>query len=40
LQDRLLRAADAVDSSHFTHLVPVFSLVGPAGTEPSIGRAA
>ena len=40
VQDRLLRAADAVDSVHFTHVVPVFSLVGPAGTEPAIGRAA
>jgi uncharacterized circularly permuted ATP-grasp superfamily protein/uncharacterized alpha-E superfamily protein len=40
LQDRLLLAADAVDRAHFTHLVPVFSLVGPAGTDPSIGRAA
>jgi uncharacterized alpha-E superfamily protein len=40
LQDRLLLAADAVDREHFTHLVPMFSLVGPAGTDPSIGRAA
>jgi uncharacterized alpha-E superfamily protein len=40
LQERLLRAAEAVDRAHFAHLVPVFSLVGPAGTEPSIGRAA
>jgi uncharacterized circularly permuted ATP-grasp superfamily protein/uncharacterized alpha-E superfamily protein len=40
VQDRLLLAADAVDRAHFTHLVPVFSLVGPAGTDPSIGRAA
>ncbi|HWF73901.1 MAG TPA: circularly permuted type 2 ATP-grasp protein [Solirubrobacteraceae bacterium] len=40
VQDRLMLAADAVDRVHFTHLVPVFSLVGPAGTDPSIGRAA
>jgi uncharacterized circularly permuted ATP-grasp superfamily protein/uncharacterized alpha-E superfamily protein len=40
LQDRLMLAANAVDSVHFTHVVPVFSLVGPAGTEPAIGRAA
>jgi uncharacterized alpha-E superfamily protein len=40
VQDRLLLAADAVDRGHFTHLVPVFSLVGPAGADPSIGRAA
>ena len=40
IQGRLLLAADAVDRAHFTHVVPVFSLVGPAGTDPSIGRAA
>jgi uncharacterized circularly permuted ATP-grasp superfamily protein/uncharacterized alpha-E superfamily protein len=40
LQERLLLAADALDRAHFTHLVPVSSLVGPAGTDPSIGRAA
>lgn len=40
LQDRLLRAADAVDRNHFVHVLPTFSLVGPAGSEPSIGRAA
>jgi uncharacterized alpha-E superfamily protein len=40
LQDRLLLAADSVDRTHFTHLVPAFSLVGPAGSDPSIGRAA
>jgi uncharacterized circularly permuted ATP-grasp superfamily protein/uncharacterized alpha-E superfamily protein len=40
IQDRLVLAADAVDRAHFTHVVPVFSLVGPAGTDPSIGRAA
>jgi uncharacterized circularly permuted ATP-grasp superfamily protein/uncharacterized alpha-E superfamily protein len=40
LQDGLLLAADAVDRAHFTHLVPVYSLVGPAGADPSIGRAA
>ena len=40
VQDRLLLAAEAVDSAHFKHVVPVFSLVGPAGTDPSIGRAA
>jgi uncharacterized alpha-E superfamily protein len=40
VQDTLLLAADAVDRAHFTRLVPVSSLVGPAGTDPSIGRAA
>jgi uncharacterized circularly permuted ATP-grasp superfamily protein/uncharacterized alpha-E superfamily protein len=40
LQDTLVLAADAVDRAHFTHLVPVYSLVGPAGSDPSIGRAA
>jgi len=40
MQETLMRAADTVDESYFSHLVPVFSLVGPAGTEPAIGRAA
>ena len=40
LRDKLLDAAEAVNSTHFTHHLPVFSLVGPAGTEPKIGRAA
>jgi len=40
MQETLLRAADTVDDTYFSHLVPVFSLVGPAGTEPAIGRAA
>jgi uncharacterized circularly permuted ATP-grasp superfamily protein/uncharacterized alpha-E superfamily protein len=38
--DLLVRAGDAVDRTHFVHLVPTFSLVGPAGAEPSIGKAA
>lgn len=38
--DRLLRAGEVVDQTHFVHLLPSFSLVGPAGAEPSIGRAA
>jgi uncharacterized circularly permuted ATP-grasp superfamily protein/uncharacterized alpha-E superfamily protein len=40
LQETLLDAAEAVNHAHFKHPVPVFSLVGPAGTEPTIGRAA
>jgi uncharacterized circularly permuted ATP-grasp superfamily protein/uncharacterized alpha-E superfamily protein len=36
LRELLLRAGSAVDSSHFPHTAPTFSLVGPAGTEPSI----
>jgi uncharacterized alpha-E superfamily protein len=39
LLDLLRRAGDAVDRTHFVHLVPTFSLVGPAGAEPSIGQA-
>jgi uncharacterized alpha-E superfamily protein len=40
VMDRLLRAGVTVDQTHFVHLVPTFALVGPAGAEPSIGRAA
>ncbi|MFZ0385988.1 MAG: circularly permuted type 2 ATP-grasp protein [Solirubrobacteraceae bacterium] len=40
LHTRLSAAADAVDRAHFVHVTPSFSLVGPAGAEPSIGRAA
>ena len=40
LHRRLSDAADAVDHAHFVHVAPTYSLVGPAGAEPSIGRAA
>jgi uncharacterized alpha-E superfamily protein len=40
VMDKLLRAGDAVDAAHFVHVAPTFSLIGPAGAEPSIGRAA
>ena len=40
LLDRLLEAGATVDHTHFLHTVPTFSLVGPAGVTPSIGRAA
>ena len=40
LLDLLSQIGEAVDSQHFVHLTPSFSLVGPAGSEPSIGRAA
>jgi uncharacterized circularly permuted ATP-grasp superfamily protein/uncharacterized alpha-E superfamily protein len=40
LQERLLAAGEAVDRHHFVHTVPTFASVGPAGAEPSIGRAA
>ena len=36
----LHRAGEAVDGTHFVHVAPTFSLVGPAGAEPSIGQAA
>jgi uncharacterized circularly permuted ATP-grasp superfamily protein/uncharacterized alpha-E superfamily protein len=36
LLELLLRTGGAVDSSHFPHTAPTFSLLGPAGTEPSI----
>jgi hypothetical protein len=32
----LLSAGAAVDQAHFVHTAPTFSLLGPAGTEPSI----
>jgi uncharacterized circularly permuted ATP-grasp superfamily protein/uncharacterized alpha-E superfamily protein len=39
LHTRLAAAADAVDRAHFVHVTPTFSLVGPAGAQPSMGRA-
>jgi uncharacterized alpha-E superfamily protein len=39
LLDLLSQIGEAVDSQHFVHLTPTFSLVGPAGSEPSIGQA-
>ena len=36
----LTRTGDTVDAEHFVHVTPSFALVGPAGSEPSIGRAA
>jgi hypothetical protein len=32
----LLAAGAAVDQAHFVHTAPTFSLLGSAGTEPSI----
>ena len=40
LVDLLVRTGDAVDRTHFIRLGPTFALVGPAGTEPSMGKAA
>jgi hypothetical protein len=40
LHARLSAAADAVDRAHFVHVTPTFSLVGPAGAQPSMGQAA
>jgi uncharacterized alpha-E superfamily protein len=40
LLELLRRAGEAVDRTHFVHLAPTFSLVGPAGSEPSTGQAA
>lgn len=40
LLELLRRTGDAVDRTHFVHLAPTFALIGPAGSEPSIGRAA
>ena len=39
LHERLSAAAEAVDRTHFTHVGPTYSLVGPAGAQPSTGRA-
>jgi uncharacterized circularly permuted ATP-grasp superfamily protein/uncharacterized alpha-E superfamily protein len=36
----LLDAGAAVNSTHFPHIQPSFSLVGPAGSEPTFGRSA
>jgi uncharacterized circularly permuted ATP-grasp superfamily protein/uncharacterized alpha-E superfamily protein len=38
--EQLRRTGEAVHRTHFAHPTPTFSLVGPAGAEPSIGRAA
>ena len=38
LHSRLSAAADAVDRAHFVHVTPSFSLVGPAGAQPSMGQ--
>jgi uncharacterized alpha-E superfamily protein len=40
LHRQLSAAADAVDRAHFIHVTPSYSLLGPAGSEPSFGRAA
>ena len=40
LHARLSAAADAIDRAHFVHVTPTFSLLGPAGAQPSMGRAA
>jgi uncharacterized circularly permuted ATP-grasp superfamily protein/uncharacterized alpha-E superfamily protein len=40
ISGKLLEVGAAVDRTHFIHTPPSFSLVGPAGTEPSFGRAA
>ncbi len=40
LHARLSAAAGAIDSAHFVHVTPSFSLVGPAGAEPSMGEGA
>jgi uncharacterized circularly permuted ATP-grasp superfamily protein/uncharacterized alpha-E superfamily protein len=38
--DRLREAGAVVNRTHFAHVAPTFLLVGPAGAEPSIERAA
>ena len=40
LHGQLSAAADAVDRAHFIHVTPSYSQLGPAGSEPSFGRAA
>jgi uncharacterized alpha-E superfamily protein len=40
LLDLLTQIGEAVDAEHFVHLTPTYSLVGPAGSEPTIGKAA
>ena len=40
LLELLQATGDAVDRAHFEHVAPTFALIGPAGAEPSIGRAA
>lgn len=36
----LRQTGEAVDRTHFVHISPTFALVGPAGSQPSIGKAA
>jgi hypothetical protein len=38
LRGKLLDAADAVDRTHFVHLLPRWSLVGPADSNVPAGR--
>jgi uncharacterized circularly permuted ATP-grasp superfamily protein/uncharacterized alpha-E superfamily protein len=40
LHGQLSAAAAAVDRAHFIHVTPSYSLLGPAGSAPSFGRAA
>jgi uncharacterized circularly permuted ATP-grasp superfamily protein/uncharacterized alpha-E superfamily protein len=40
LSERLQAAGDAVDRAHFVHVAPTYALIGAAGANPSIGRAA
>jgi uncharacterized circularly permuted ATP-grasp superfamily protein/uncharacterized alpha-E superfamily protein len=40
LLELLRQTGEAVDRTHFVHVAPTFSLVGPSGSEPSIGKAA
>ncbi len=40
LLDLFMQVGQAVDRQHFVHVTPTYALVGPAGSEPSIGRAA
>ncbi len=39
LRELLLGVGDEVDRTHFLHTMPTYSLLGPAGAEPMIGRA-
>jgi uncharacterized circularly permuted ATP-grasp superfamily protein/uncharacterized alpha-E superfamily protein len=40
LLDLLSRAGDAIDRGHFTHVAPTYALMGPAGAQPVIEKAA
>ena len=40
LLDLFTQIGETVDREHFVHLTPTYALVGPAGSEPSIGKAA